>query len=93
MCPRLSCVSFAPFCLDVRRADAVWSRTGFVPFIVAFFTKDFFLGDTHNAVEGKKVTSGSQENLITPNDQEAAGTQAVPVDDRGSSVRRRAQGN
>jgi hypothetical protein len=61
-----------------------------VPFVVAFFTKDFFLGDTHNAVEGK-VISDSQEALITPSDQETAGAQAAPVDDCGRNVKRRAQ--
>jgi hypothetical protein len=66
-------------------------RAGFVPFVVAFFTKDFFLGDTHNAVEGK-VISDSQEALIIPSDQETAGaSQAAPVDDRGRNVKRRAQ--
>lgn len=60
----------------------------FIPFVIAFFTKDFFLGDTHNAVEGKKVIPDSQDDLVTPDDQETVGDQATPVDDQGPSVER-----
>lgn len=64
-------------------------RTGFVPFIAAFFAEDFYLGDTHNAVEGKKVMPSSQDNLIVPDDQETARTQVTPVKGQGPDVKRR----
>ena len=67
--------------------------TGFIPFVIAFFTKDFFLGDTHNAVEGKKVIPDSQNELVTPDDQETAGDHATPVDDQGPNLKRRVDGN
>ena len=36
---------------------------------------------------------GSQDDLITPGDQEAAGTQVTtPADDRAPDVKRRAEG-
>jgi len=74
-------------------ADSILSRTGFIPFIAAFFTKNFFLGDTHNVVESKKVIPGSQDDLITPGDQETARTQAAVVDSQGPDVKRRVEGN
>ena len=67
------------------------NHAGFVPFIVAFFTKDFFLGDTHNVVEGRKVILGSQDNLIAPSDQETATVQATPVEGEDPDVKRRGE--
>lgn len=55
-------------------------HVGFVPFVAAFYTKDFFLGDTHNVVERKEVMSGSQDTLVTHNDQETARAQDTPVE-------------
>lgn len=75
--PSLILCRFFSFELFAERADSVRSRTGFVPFIVAFFTKNYYLGDTHNVVENKKVLSGSQENLIKPDDQETTRTRRV----------------
>jgi hypothetical protein len=53
--------------------------TGFVPFIVAFFTQNFFLGDTHNAVENKKIIADLQEDPVIHGDQEAMRTHVAPV--------------
>ena len=91
--PALILCKLFSFKLAVGRTDSIWPCTGFVPFIAAFFTKDFFLGDTHNVVEGKKVIPGSQDNLIIPGDQETAGGQATTVDGRGPDVKRPVEGN
>ena len=91
--PALILCRYRPSELFVERANRNLSRTGFIPFIAAFFTKNFFLGDTHNVVESKKVMPGSQDNLITPGDQEAARTQAAAVGGQGPDAKRRVEGN
>ena len=68
--------------------DGTRTCAGFVPFITAFFTKDFFLGDTHNVVENKKVMPGSQDDLITPGDQETARAHVNPVGGQDPDVKR-----
>lgn len=65
----------------------------FVPFIISFFTKDFFLGDTHNVVENKKVVPGSQRELVTADDQDTVRAPAASLDDRGPDLKRRLAGN
>jgi len=72
-------------------ADSTRSCTGFVPFIAAFFTKNFFLGDTHNVIEDKRVMVGSQDDLLIPGDQETARTQATAVRGQGPDVKRRVE--
>jgi hypothetical protein len=58
------------------------TTTAFISLILAFFMPNFFLGDTHNAVDGKNVagertTDATVGTSSTPINQRAAGEEVV----------------